>query len=96
VALCGQIAQYNAVEPAMGPRLLWHLIAKRARAEGFLILDYMDRFSEGLRELTGWVRDGKIRYRETVVDGFVNAPAAFIAMLEGGNIGKALVRMSEE
>ncbi|MCP5118216.1 MAG: NADP-dependent oxidoreductase [bacterium] len=94
VAICGQISQYNLAKPELGPRLLFHLIVKRARMEGFLVLDYADRFAEGARQMAEWLKQGKLRYREQVVDGIENAPAAFLDMMRGGNIGKQLVRVS--
>ena len=96
VAICGQISQYNLEDQEMGPRLLWHLIVKRAKAEGFLVMDYAARREEGLRKLREWVRGRKIKYRERIAEGIENAPRAFMEMLSGRNIGKQLVRVSEE
>ncbi len=95
IAICGQISQYNLEKPEMGPRLLSTLIIKRARVEGFLISDYFARFPEGMEKLTQWLREGKLKYRETVAEGIENAPAAFIGMLQGRNTGKQLVKISE-
>ena len=95
VAICGQISQYNAVDAPEGPRLLWHFIVKRIRAEGFLVFDFADQHSAALAELAGWVGSGQLKYQETVADGIENAPAAFISMLNGGNIGKQLVKLSD-
>ncbi len=95
VAICGQISQYNAVDAPEGPRLFWHFIVKRIRAEGFLVFDFADQHSEALAELAGWVGSGQIKYQETVASGIENAPAAFISMLNGGNIGKQLVKLSD-
>ena len=96
VAICGQISQYNLETPQMGPRLLWHLIVKRAKVEGFLVLDYAARREEGLRKVSDWVRSGEIKYRERIAEGIENAPRAFMEMLSGRNIGKQLVRVSGE
>jgi len=93
VVVCGQIAQYNIEKPEMGPRLLWHLIVKRVRAEGFLIFDFASRYAEGLRQLTMWLNAGKLKHREQFIDGIENTPRAFIGMLNGENIGKQLVRL---
>ena len=60
---------------------------------GFLVFDYADRYSEALQELAGWVREGTLSYREDIVAGLDRAPAAFIGMLQGDNIGKRLIRM---
>ncbi len=93
IVVCGQIAQYNAEKPEIGPRLLWHLIVKRARAEGFLVFDYASRYAEGLRQLAMWINAGKLKYHEQVVHGIENTPRAFIGMLRGENTGKQLVRV---
>ena len=95
VPICGQISQYNAVDAPEGPRLLWHFIVKRIRAEGFLVFDFAERHSAALAELASWVGSGQLKYQETVADGIENAPAAFISMLNGGNIGKQLVKLSD-
>jgi hypothetical protein len=96
VVICGQIAQYNADEPEMGPRVLFNLIIRRARIEGFLVLDYADRSVQALSRMAAWVKDGRLKYRETVVDGIENAPAAFLGMMRGENTGKQLVRVAPE
>lgn len=93
VAVCGQISQYNAEGPEMGPRWLSQLIIKQAKVEGFLVTQFSERYEEALKQLGTWLRDGKIKYREDVVDGLENAPAAFIGMMEGKNIGKQLVKV---
>jgi len=62
--------------------------------QGFLVFDFIDRYQEGLRQMTKWLRVGKLKYRETIVNGFENTPTAFIDMLKGGNIGKQLVKVS--
>lgn len=96
IAVCGQIDQYNATRPPRGPRLLWHLIVKRARVEGFLVSDFAARFPEARRQIADWIQEGKVRYRETVVDGLANAPRAFIGLFHGANLGKQLVRVADE
>jgi NADPH:quinone reductase len=94
VAVCGQISQYNSREPQLGPRWLGQLVIKQAKVEGFLVHQFSDRFEEGLRQLSTWLREKKIRYREDIVEGLENTPKAFIAMLEGRNIGKQLVKVA--
>jgi hypothetical protein len=95
VAVCGQISQYNSVEPQMGPRWLNQLVIRQARVEGFLVTQFADRYEAGLHQLSTWLKEGRLRYREDIVDGLENAPHAFIRMLEGKNIGKQLVKVSE-
>lgn len=96
VIICGQISQYNLENPETGPRFLWHLITQRARIEGFLVFDYVDRHAEALVQMAAWLKQGKLKYRETIAEGGIeHAPAAFISMLKGGNIGKQLVKIAD-
>jgi NADPH-dependent curcumin reductase CurA len=94
ICVCGQISQYNLDQPEFGPRLLWKLIEKRAKVQGFLVLDYAARYKEGAAQLAEWLQSGKLRYRETIVQGLENAPRAFIGLLHGENIGKQLIQVS--
>ncbi|MGK5520094.1 NADP-dependent oxidoreductase [Micromonospora sp. URMC 107] len=92
-AICGMIAQYNATEPPAAPRNLALLIGKRLTLRGFLVGDHNHLRDEFVREMAGWLRDGKVSYDETVVDGIENAPEAFLGLLRGENLGKMLVRV---
>ena len=94
IAVCGQISQYNAEKPEMGPRLFWKLIVKQAKAEGFLVFQFVDRFKEALPVMAQWIKEGKLKYREDIVEGIENAPKAFIGMLKGANTGKMLVKVA--
>ncbi len=96
MAICGQISQYNLAQPEQGPRLLWNLIAKRARVEGLLVTDFAAEHDKALAELRGWVAEGKLKYRERITEGIENAAQAFLEMMQGANIGKQLVRVSQE
>jgi NADPH-dependent curcumin reductase CurA len=93
VAMCGSISQYNAVEPAPGPRNLGLAVGKRLTLRGFIIADHAERFPVVARDLGGWLRAGEISYEETVVEGIDQAPAAFLGMLRGDNTGKMVVRV---
>jgi NADPH-dependent curcumin reductase CurA len=95
VSVCGQISQYNAVNPEQGPRLLFHLIVKQARVEGFLVFQFQDRYREGMAKMAEWLKAGKLKYRETVTQGLENAPQAFMGMLQGDNTGKQLVKIAD-
>jgi NADPH-dependent curcumin reductase CurA len=94
ISICGQISQYNLERPEMGPRLLAMLLIRQAKAEGFLVFQYAQRYGEGLRQLAEWLKQGKLKYREQIVDGLENAPRAFMEMLRGENIGKELVKVA--
>ncbi|MEU6075183.1 NADP-dependent oxidoreductase [Micromonospora sp. NPDC047074] len=92
-AICGMIAQYNETEPPAAPRNLALVIGKRLTLRGFLVGDHNHLRAEFVREMSGWLRDGQVSYDETVVDGIENAPAAFLGLLRGENLGKMLVRL---
>jgi hypothetical protein len=96
LVVCGQIDQYNATRPPRGPRLLWHLIVKQARAEGFLVFQFASRFPEGQQQVAQWIKKGRVKYQESIVEGLDSAPKAFIGLFHGENIGKQLVRVAEE
>ena len=93
VAVCGAISTYNAPEPPPGPSNLHLLFARRITMRGFLILDHADRHADFVRDMSRWIADGLIRWRETVVDGIERAPSALIGLLRGDNVGKMLVRI---
>jgi hypothetical protein len=95
IVVCGQIDQYNATRPPRGPRLLWHLIVKQARVEGFLVFQFARRFREGQQQVARWIKDGRVKYHESVVNGLENAPKAFIGLFHGQNLGKQLVRIAK-
>ena len=94
-ALCGAIAQYNATEPPPGPRNLGLLVGKRLTLAGFLVGDHQDLQPEFVREVGGWLREGKLRYRETVVTGIEHNLDAFFGLLRGENTGKMIVALPE-
>jgi NADPH-dependent curcumin reductase CurA len=92
-ALCGAIAHYNADGPVSGPRNLSLAVGKRLTLRGFIVTDHSDRMREFVREVSGWLAKGEIRFAETVIDGLENAPSALIGLLRGENTGKMLVRL---
>jgi NADPH-dependent curcumin reductase len=93
VPLCGMVSQYNAVD-RYGVQNLMMAVGMRIRLQGFIVSDHMARWPEALKELSQGVREGKIKYRETVTDGLANAPRAFIGLLKGENFGKQLVKLA--
>jgi hypothetical protein len=95
LSICGQISQYNLEKPEVGPRWLWALIVKQARAEGFLVFQFADRFQQAIVDMAGWIKAGKLKYKEDIVDGFENMPRAFIGMLGGDNTGKRLIKAAD-
>jgi hypothetical protein len=95
ISVCGQISQANAQKRDPGLRILIYLLSKQARAEGFLVYQFADRYPEGIAQMARWIKDGKLKYREQIVEGFENTPAAFIGMLKGENTGKMLVKVAD-
>jgi NADPH:quinone reductase len=93
ISICGQISQYNAAKAEPGVRPYSYLLTKQARAEGFIVTQFADRFAEGVAQMTEWLKQGKLKYRETVMEGFENIPRAFIGVLRGDNIGKMIVAL---
>lgn len=92
-AICGMIAQYNATEPPAAPRNLALVIGKRLTLRGFLVGDHGHVRPAFVQDVAGWLREGTLSYDETIVDGIENAPAAFLGLLRGENLGKMLVRV---
>jgi NADPH-dependent curcumin reductase CurA len=95
IPLCGLISEYNATESTPGPNLR-PLLFNRALVKGFIVSDHLARMGDFLKDCSGWVRDGRLKYREDVVVGLEKAPEAFIGLLQGKNFGKLLVRVGED
>jgi hypothetical protein len=96
IALCGLISQYNAEAPPQGPSNFGNILIKRARLEGFIVLDYPSRFPEAAVQIVQWLKEGKLKYRIDMVEGLRTAPRALNRLFEGTNRGKLLVKVSEE
>src|SRR4051794_37756020 len=100
VPVCGQIAHYNATELPAGPDrvpLLMHkILTKRLTFRGFIVRDFASQYPEFLADMSGWLREGRVKYREDVTDGLENAPRELIGLLKGANFGKKLIRVSPD
>lgn len=96
ISVCGMISQYNADHPAPGPANLANLIMFRARMEGFLCTDYMNRAEEAFTALIGWSMQGKLKYRVDVVQGLENTPRTLQKLFDGSNTGKLIVQVGPE
>ncbi|GAA0935292.1 MULTISPECIES: NADP-dependent oxidoreductase [Streptomyces violaceusniger group] len=95
VTVCGMISQYNATEPTPAPRNLGMVIGKRLRIQGMLVGDHQHLQEQFFQEVGGWIREGKLHYRETVIKGVDNAVEAFLGMLRGENTGKMIVAFED-
>jgi len=92
-AMCGMIQRYNDTESVPGPRNLALVVGKRLTLRGFIVSDHQDLREQFEQEVGGWVREGKVMWRETVVEGIEEAVHGFQSLLSGGNTGKMLVRL---
>jgi len=95
IVLCGAISRYNETTLPPGPANYFNLTAKRARMEGFIILDYAPRFSEAFEALGRWQREGKLVQKEDVAVGLENAPRTLMRLFTGENFGKQLLKIAD-
>lgn len=95
IALCGMIADYNIDEPQPGPRGMMLIIGRRLTIRGFIVSDHSKWCDEYVRKATGWLKEGKLNYRESIAEGVENAPQAFIDLLKGRNTGKQIVQLAD-
>jgi hypothetical protein len=93
IIICGSISVYNETSIPVGPRVEPLLIKNSALMQGFIVGNYADKFPEALEQLTNWLREEKLTYRETIADGFEQIPQAFIGLFEGKNNGKMIVKI---
>ena len=92
IALCGQISQYNNSKPYIGYSILPHLLTRSVKLQGFIVRDYGSRFPEAELQLSLWQKAGKLKYTETIIEGFDKLPEAFLGLFSGRNLGKMLVK----
>ncbi len=93
IVACGMISTYNNAAPEPGPNNLMLIVGKKLRINGFIVFDHNDMRAAFLKDMTAWIKDGKIRTRETVVEGLENAIDAFLALFSGDNFGKMVVKL---
>lgn len=98
VPVCGLIAQYNATALPDGPDripvLMRSVLSNRLRMQGFIVWDFVHQQKDFEEEMSGWIREGRVKYREDFIDGLENAPQGLMGLLEGKNFGKLIVRVS--
>ena len=91
--VCGAISQYNDTKMPTGPRLQPILLTRSATMRGFIVSDFSAKFLAAINQLVAWLKEGKLTYAETIVDGFDNIPQAFIDLFDGKNEGKMIVKI---
>jgi NADPH-dependent curcumin reductase CurA len=93
IVVCGMISDYNATEPYRVKNLRAVLV-NRLKMQGMIVFDWKDRYGEALKALGGYYAGGKLKTRESVVEGLENAPQGLVSLLKGGNFGKQLVKLA--
>lgn len=93
IIICGAISVYNETRIPLGPRLQGFLLVNSARMQGFIVNDFAADFPKAITQLTKWYTEGKIKNKETVVEGFENIPQAFLGLFDGTNTGKMMVKL---
>src|SRR3954462_12821023 len=99
VPVCGLIAHYNDTEakpPKWAASMMRATLTKRLTFRGFIVSDFASRHGDFLRDMSGWLREGKVKYKEFVTEGLETAPEAFMGLLKGANFGKQLVRVGPD
>ncbi|CAN5640471.1 NADP-dependent oxidoreductase [soil metagenome] len=91
IPLCGQISLYNSTETPVGPRLQPMLLTRSVLMQGFIISNYQSQFPEGISQLAKWLKEGKIKFDQTIIHGFDQLPTALLGLFKGDNIGKMIV-----
>jgi NADPH-dependent curcumin reductase len=95
IALCGAISQINATEAPKGPKNYLQLLGKRARMQGFVTIDYADRYDSARETIAGYIREGKLKYHDELVEGLDAAPTHFLRLFDGTHKGKLMVRLAD-
>jgi NADPH-dependent curcumin reductase CurA len=93
IILCGMISQYNLTSSPIGPSNLFLAIPNRLKLQGFIVRDHYDVLNEFYADMSKWISEGKMKWRETVIEGIENAPKAFLYLFKGENFGKMLVKI---
>ncbi|HYF60607.1 MAG TPA: NADP-dependent oxidoreductase [Burkholderiaceae bacterium] len=95
IVICGAISQYNNTGPVVGPSNYLSLLVNRARMEGMVVFDYANRYGEAIRDIAGWMREGRFTSREDVVEGLDTFPEALLRLFDGENFGKLVLRVAD-
>jgi NADPH-dependent curcumin reductase CurA len=95
IGVCGVISQYNLTEVETGLRVQRAVLTNQASVEGFLVFRFEQKYPIARKRMANWLNNGKLIWKEDIVDGLDNAPKAFIGLMNGKNFGKLLIRISE-
>jgi NADPH-dependent curcumin reductase CurA len=95
IVMCGAISRYNDTEPVPGPSNLFYVTSKQLTLQGFIVRDHMSKLPQFYADMAKWIAEGKIKWKETIVEGLANAPRAFIGLFKGENFGKMIVKVGD-
>ena len=95
IIMCGAISMYNATEPIPGPPNLFYATTKQLTLQGFIVREHLAKLPQFYIDMGKWIAEGKIKWKETIVDGLENAPQAFIGLFKGENFGKMIVKIGD-
>ena len=95
IVMCGAISMYNATEPVPGPSNLFYATSKQLTLQGFIVSEHLAKLPQFYTDMGKWIAEGKIKWKETIVDGLENAPQAFIGLFKGKNFGKMIVKVGD-
>ena len=95
IIICGAISQYNNTTPVQGPKNYLSLLVNRARMEGIVVFDYADRYHLAVAEMAGYLKDGRMKSKEDVVEGLHTFPEALVKLFTGENFGKLVLKVAE-
>ena len=94
VVICGAISQYNNKEAVKGPANYLSLLVNRARMQGMVVMDYVSRYPEAMKDMAGWMQSGELKSKEDVVEGLETFPDTLMKLFTGGNFGKLVLKVS--
>jgi hypothetical protein len=95
IIICGAISQYNNTTPVQGPKNYLSLLVNRARMEGIVVFDYADRYHLAVAEMAGYLKDGRMKSKEDIVQGIDNFPEALLKLFSGANFGKLVLKVAD-
>ncbi|NQV22426.1 MAG: NADP-dependent oxidoreductase, partial [Rhodospirillales bacterium] len=96
IIFCGSISGYNETTPQPGPNNLMNIVRQEITMRGFIVMSYGHLMGDFYRDMRQWLKDGSVKYRETIIEGIEKAPEAFMGMLRGENFGKMIVQVSDD
>lgn len=94
IVICGAISQYNSTEPPKGPANYLSLLVNRSRMQGMIVFDYASRYGEARRDMAAWLKDGRVKSREDIVEGIETFPETLLKLFTGENFGKLILKVA--